>query len=92
MVGRERSLRRSDYRRSDPRGMVPVRRTGSNVAAAFWTSLSGLYMRSQGQQIHLEVSDETVFELFERAVSFKRLLARIIRGGEAAKAVEWPTH
>jgi hypothetical protein len=38
------------------------------------------------------VTDETIFELFERALSFKRFLARIVRGGEAAKAVEWPKH
>jgi hypothetical protein len=70
--------------------MVPVRLTGANVAGAFWTSLSGLYMRSQGAAIHLGITDETVFELFERVLSFKRFLARFVRGGEAAKAVESP--
>jgi hypothetical protein len=39
-------------------------------------------------QIHLGGTDETVFELFERALSFKRFLARLVRGGAAAKAVE----
>jgi hypothetical protein len=74
------------------RDMVTVRRTGAHVAAAFRTTLSGLYMRSQGQQIHLGVADEAVLELFERAISSKRCLARIVRGGAAAKAVEWHKH
>jgi hypothetical protein len=43
----------------------------------------------RGQQIHLGGTDETIFE---RALSFKRFLARIVRGGAAAKAVEWPKH
>lgn len=56
--------------KNDPSALA----AGSEAAGAFWTSPSGLYMRSQGQQIHLGFTDETIFELFERAVSFKRFL------------------
>jgi hypothetical protein len=37
----------------------------------FLTRLSGFYMRSQGRANPLWVTDETIFELFDRALSFK---------------------
>jgi hypothetical protein len=41
-LGYSNFAHRGDYRRRDPRSMVPVRLAGAEVTEAFWAKLAGL--------------------------------------------------